>query len=247
MLDEDLKALLQSGEAKERIQLPVEIGLILKDGEHHLIGLVGGLPVFHTTYSIDADHRHAQTTIDYMKTNLWSTVFSTVNALSQEATHLPQYEDRKQVARLWSEQLAEQTKKDALRRQTNEIKRAQREAATLKPILKSHRSRANLLKRSLAAIAELRGKQKHVSQRAVAAIVYDRRERYQLDGASAQYWRELKQGFGRPASKTFAMLLKVNKRWEQLTSDEKSELNCPESPNINKTWGKKTRKKAPFA
>ena len=32
VLDENLKALLQRGEAKERIQLPVEIGLILNDG-----------------------------------------------------------------------------------------------------------------------------------------------------------------------------------------------------------------------
>jgi hypothetical protein len=243
MIDDDLKALLQQGTVKEHIRLPVEVGLIHKDDDHHLVAFVGGLPVFHSTYTVDANHRQIRAGIEYIKTNLQSAVFTTVRALGREAVELPAYRSRNQAARLWAGDLALQTKLDALRRQKHEIKRAQSEAVTLEPILKSHQWRANLIKRSLAAIAELRLKKKRISQRAVAAIVYKRPERYQLDGASAQYWRELNQGFSRPAGETFAMLSKVNKTWDQLSTDEKSELNCPESKNINKLRKKQTRKK----
>jgi hypothetical protein len=250
MIDEESKVVLQGGEIKEQIRLPVEVGLIVKDGEHHLVAFVGGLPVFQYTYPTGAKDRQIRAASDYIKKNLTMSVFNLVSALGREAVELQGYDRRKAVARLWSESLARQVKQDAMRRQKQEISRTEREATTLEPILKSHQWRANLLKRSLAAIAELRVKKKRVSQRAVAAIVYNRRDRYQLDGASSQYWRELSDGFGRPASETFAKLVKVNKRWEQLTTNERSELNCPESltspesPSINKRKRKKPRKKS---
>jgi hypothetical protein len=243
LIDDDLKNLVQGGEIRERIQLPVEVGLICKDGEQHLIAFVGGLPAFQYTYPKKTSGRKVSAAIGHLRTNLWSTVFSLVKMLGQEAVELPGFEKRREVARLWSKAVAKQSKQDATGRQKHEISRTESEAATLNPILKSHHWRANLLKRSLAAMAELRQEKKRISQTAVAAIVYKRRARYQLESASSQYWRELTQGFGRPASQTFAMLSKVNKTWEELTSDERSELNCPESTSVNTFKVKKTRKK----
>lgn len=93
--------MLRGGKVKERLRLPVEVGLILKDGEHHLLAFVGGLPVFQYTYPIDADDRQIRAASDYMGTNLSRAVFSIVSMLGHEAVELPAYEKRTEVARLW--------------------------------------------------------------------------------------------------------------------------------------------------
>ena len=243
LIDEELRTLLESGEIADRIQFPVEVALIRKSGEQHLIAFVGGTPVFQSTYSNSVSSLEVRAAIDYIRKNLWSAVFATISIVGHEAVQLPGYEKRKKVALLWAEEIAKQTKAEVLRRQQDEISRVKREAASLRPVLKDHRWRADLLSRSLTAIAELRQKKRPVSQKTVAPIVYDRREVHQLESASAQYWRELKEGFGRPASKTFEALVGVKKTWDELTSNERSELNCPESSRINRKSKKSTSKK----
>jgi hypothetical protein len=243
LIDNELKELLANGEITERIQLPVEVGLVKKDGEKHLIAFVGGTPVFHSTYPADISHTQPHAALNYIRKNLWSAVFGTLSDLGFEAAQLPEYEDHKKTARLWADDVGARAKDKALRRQRDEIKRLGREAAALKPIIKDHRWRVELLRRSLAAIAELRQKKRPLSQKTVAAIVYDRQEIYETDSASAQYWRELKEGFGRPTSETFKRLVAVNKTWEELTRDEKSDLNCPETGRINRKGRKSPAKK----
>lgn len=244
LIDEELKELLAKGEFVEKIQLPVEVGLVKKDGEKHLIAFVGGAPVFHYTYPANADHSQVRAAGNYVKKNLWSAVFGVVSALGVEAVRLPEYEDRKEIAREWAEDIGSQAKADALRRQRNEIKRLEREAKSLAPIIRDHKWRVDLLKRSLAAIAELRRKKRPILQKTVAPIVYGRREIHELESASAQYWRELTQGFGSPAKETFGKLVAVNKTWEELTRDEKSELNCPEAGRVNRRRRKSPEKKS---
>ncbi len=243
LIDDELKQLLVDGEITYSIQLPIEVGLIKKNGEKHLVAFVGGTPVFHSTYAANANHAQVRAALDYMKKNLWSAVFSIVSDLGVEAVQLPEYENRKEVARHWAEDAGDRAKAEARRRQQDEIKHQEREAKNVAPIIKDHKWRVDLLRRSLAAIAELRQKKKPLSQKNVAPIVYNRREIHELESASAQYWRELKQGFGRPASETFERLVAVNKTWEELTRDEKSELNCPESGRINKSRRKSPAKK----
>jgi hypothetical protein len=243
LIDDELKELLVDGEITDRIQLPVEIGLIKKNDEKHLVAFVGGTPVFHSTYAANTNHVQVRAALEYMKKNLWSAVFSIVSDLGVEAVQLPEYENRKEVARQWAEDVGERAKAEARRRQRNEIKRQEREARNVAPIIKEHQWRVDLLRRSLAAIAELRRKKKPLSQKTIAPIVYNRREIHELESASAQYWRELKVGFGRPASETFERLVAVNKTWEELTRDEKSDLNCPESGRINSRRRKSPAKK----
>lgn len=233
-IDDELKSLLLNGKITDRIQLPVEVGLVEKDNEKHLVAFVGGTPVFHSTYLVNADHLVVRSAISYIKKNLWNAVFGIVSDLGYEAAQLPEYENRKKIARLWAEDVGSRSKANALRRQQDEIKRLSREAATFEPVIRDHRWRADLLRRSLAAIAELRHKKKTVSQKTVAPIVYGRQDAHSKESAQAQYWRELKEGFGRPASKTFDRLVTVNKIWEDLTSDEKSDLNCPEAKRVNR-------------
>lgn len=242
-IDSELEELLASGKLIDPIKLPVEVGLIKKDGEKHLVAFVGGFPVFHSTYPSSADNRHVRAAVDYLKKNLWSAVFSIVSELGFEAVQLPEYESCNKNARLWAEEVGSRARAEALRRQRDEIRRLARENATYKPVIKDHKRRVDLLRRSLAAIAELRRKKERLSQKAVAAIVYGRLEAYGRESASAQYWRELKQGFGRPASETFRRLVAVNKTWEQLKPDEKNDLNCPEAGRVNKRRRKSPRKK----
>ncbi|MBV8859011.1 MAG: hypothetical protein JOZ02_18910 [Acidobacteria bacterium] len=182
-------------------------------------------------------------TTNYMKKNLWSAIFGVVSALGVEAVRLPEYENRKETARLWAEDIGNQIKGDALQRQRNEIKRLELEVENLAPIIRDHEWRADLLKRSLAAIAELRRKKKSILQKTVAPIVYGRWEIHELESASAQYWRELREGFGRPARETFGKLVAMNKTWEELTRDEKSDLNCPEAGRVNRRRRKTLTKK----
>ncbi|MEK6280776.1 MAG: hypothetical protein AABN95_10520 [Acidobacteriota bacterium] len=243
LIDNELRELLANGEMTEQIQLPVEVGLVKKDGEKHLVAFVGGTPVSHSIYPANADQLQVRAAIDYMRKNLWSAVFGTVSDLGFEAVQLPEYESRKKTSREWAEDVGSRAKAKALQRQQDEIKRLGRETAALDPVMKDHLWRAELLRRSLAAIEELRRKKKQLSQKAVAQLVYGRRERYELDSASAQYWRELKEGFGRPASETFGKLASVNKTWEELTRDEKSDLNCPEAGRVNRRRRKSPAKK----
>ncbi|MBV8856978.1 MAG: hypothetical protein JOZ02_08620 [Acidobacteria bacterium] len=56
LIDEELKELLATGEFVDKIQLPVEVGLVKKGGEKHLIAFVGGAPVFHYTYPANITH-----------------------------------------------------------------------------------------------------------------------------------------------------------------------------------------------
>ncbi|HYX73046.1 MAG TPA: hypothetical protein VE732_09765 [Nitrososphaera sp.] len=244
LIDDELKDLLVNGEFTDRIQLAVEVGLVTKDDEQHLVAFVGGTPIFHSTYPANADHLVVRAAISYMKKNLWNAVFGLVRDLGYEAVQLPEYENRKKIARLWAEDVGSRAKAKALRRQQDEIKRLEREAATFEPVIKDHQWRADLLRRSLAAIAELRLKKKPVSQKTIAPIVYGRQDLHSKESAQAQYWRELKEGFGRPASKTFARLVAINKTWEELTSDEKSDLNCPEAERVNRRRRKLPEKKA---
>jgi hypothetical protein len=156
---------------------------------------------------------------------------------------LPEYESRKRNARRWAEDVGSRAKAKALQRQQHEIKRREREIFALKPIKNDHLWRVDLLRRSLAAIAELRRKKKALTQTTVAQIVYGRLERYELDSASAQYWRELREGFGRPSRETFSRLKSINKTWEELTIREKSDLNCPEAGRLNRKRRKPSAKK----
>lgn len=102
---------MQGGEIRERIQLPVEVGLICKDGEQHLIAFVGGLPAFQYTYPKNTSGRKVSAAIGYLRTNLWSTVSSLVKMLGQEAVELPGFEKRREVTRLWSKAVAKQVSK----------------------------------------------------------------------------------------------------------------------------------------
>jgi len=244
LIDEELKELLAKGEFVDKIQLPVEVGLVKKDGEKHLIAFVGGAPVFHSTYPVNASHLQVRAATDYMRKNLWNAVFGVVSALGVEAVRLPEYENRKETTRQWADDIGNQAKADALRRQRNEIKRLEREARSLAPIIRDHEWRVDLLRRSLAAIAELRREKKPILQKTVAPIVYGRREIHELESASAQYWRELAQGFGRPAKETFNKLVAVNRTWEELSKNEKSDLNCPEAGRLNIRRRKTPAKKA---
>jgi hypothetical protein len=207
LIDPELKELLENGKTKTRVELPVEVGLVTRDKEKHLVAFVGGTPVFHSIYSPSASTLQVQATVDYIKKNLWSAVFSTVSDLGFEAVELPQYDSRKKNARQWAEDVGGRAKAKALQRQQQEIERLWRETATLQPLKKDHLWRIDLLRRSLAAIAELRQNKKPILQKTVAQIVYSRRQCFELDSASAQYWRELKEGFGRPASETFSRLI----------------------------------------
>ena len=49
-IDSELEELLADGKIIDPIKLPVEIGLVKKDGEKHLVAFVGSFPVFHSTY-----------------------------------------------------------------------------------------------------------------------------------------------------------------------------------------------------
>jgi hypothetical protein len=244
LIDDELKELLVGGDLTDRIQLPVEVGLVEKDDEKHLVAFVGGIPVFHSTYPANADHLVVGAAISYIKKNLWNAVFGIVSDLGNEAVQLPEYEDRKKTARLWAEDVGGRAKAKALRRQQDEIKRLGREAATFEPVIRDHQWRTDLLRRSLAAIAKLRRKKRPISQKTVAPIVYGRQDPHSKESAQAQYWRELKEGFGRPASETYDRLVAVNKTWEELTSDEKSDLNCPEAKRVNRRRRKLPEKKA---
>lgn len=243
LIDNELKEFLTSGEITDRIQLPVEVGLVKKDGEKHLVAFVGGIPVFHFTYPASANHSQVRAAIYYLRKNLWSTIFGIVKNLGDEAVKLPDFENRKEIARLWAEDRGNQAKSEARQRQRNEIKRIEREATNLDPIIKDHEWRADLLRRSLAAIGELRRKKKSVTQKTVAPIVYGRQEVHELESAWVQYGRELKEGFGRPARETFKRLVSVDKTWEELTGDEKSDLNCPEAERVNRRRRKLSAKK----
>lgn len=243
LIDNDLEELLAHGEMIEPIQMPVEVGLLNKDGEKHLVAFVGGTPVFHSTYPSNAESLQVHAAIEYVKKNLWSAVFNTVSDLGFEAVQLAEYESRRKNARQWAEDVGRRAKDKALRRQQDEITRLGRESATLDPIRKDHLRRADLLRRSLAAIAELRRKKKRLSQKSVAQLVYRRHEPHEFESASAQYWRELKDGFRRRPSETFKRMLSLSKTWEQLTLEEKSDLNCPETSRVNKKRKKSAAKR----
>ena len=243
LIDDELKELLVSGEIADRTRLLVEVRLIIKDGEKHLVAFVGGAPVFHSTYPADAEHSQERAAMDYIRKNLWGAVFGLVSDLGVEAVQLPQSDNRKEVARLWAEEIGDRAKAEARRRQRDEIRRQERGARNFAPVIRDHEWRVDLLRGSLAAIVELRKSKKPLSQKAVAPIVYGREEVHELESAAAQYWRELTEGFGRPASETFKRLLAVNKTWEELTKDEKSDLNCPESGRVNRRRRKSPAKK----
>jgi hypothetical protein len=58
------KDLLVNGETKDPILLPVEVGLVKKDGEKHLVAFVGGTTVFQYTYPTTADTLQVQAAVD---------------------------------------------------------------------------------------------------------------------------------------------------------------------------------------
>lgn len=243
LIDNELKKLLQDGEFIEQIELPVEVGLLRNGSEKHLVAFVGGTPVFHYTYPANVGALLARAAVDYVKRNLWRAVFSTVSGLGSEAVELPEYVERKKVARLWAKETGDAAKVDALQRQQAEIERQGREARSLEPLKRDHEWRVDLLRSSLEAIAELRRKKKGVSQKTVAPMVYHRLDVHQKESALSQYGRELREGFGRPARVTFTQIAAVNKTWNELTLQERSDLNCPEPERLNRRRRKGPAKK----
>lgn len=97
VINDELEELLAHGEMMEPIQMPVEVGLLRKDGEKHLVAFVGGTPIFHSTYPSSADSLQVRDGIEYIK-NLWRAVFNTVSDLGFEALQLPEYECRRRNA-----------------------------------------------------------------------------------------------------------------------------------------------------
>src|SRR4051794_35082452 len=112
--ENEMREIFEQGKVTDSIQMPVEVQLVKKGEEKHLIALVKGWPVSHSIYLASSDYLQVRAAFEYLKKNIFSVVFSAVSELTFEAVKLPEYENRAKVARMWAEDLGECSKARAL-------------------------------------------------------------------------------------------------------------------------------------
>jgi hypothetical protein len=127
--------------------------------------------------------------------------------------------------REWIEFIRNKARDGAKTRLQDAEGKRRRETKSRAPALRRHRRRADLIRRSLEAIAELRRRRKkdrgksRITQKMVAPFIYNRRGIESLESVQSQYSREL-----RKAGVRFSKLVEVNKKWDELTLEERSDL-----------------------
>ena len=232
--DEKLREILRGGEVIYNVQIPTQVCFVRKGDEVHLVAKLPGLPpsIAHT-YS-EGFTRSVSDCYDYLWMNLGNALRASAHQLLREVlvhTLCVEPRQRKRCARQLASDASKATHEASLQRQLNEIDRWERKDANEKPVLDDHMFRVNMVKDALAAIAEIRKKRQKdfrysepppVTQKDVAYYLLKDRHNDEYS-AAAQFNRRWKET-GIP----FRKMLKVNKTWDELTSDEKSALNCPE-------------------
>ena len=220
---------IEGSELVDSVLVEANVFLLLKDGNYFLAASCDRAPVFiQQTENI----REAQLGLEHYRDNLSHYVFATVSNFRAEALELPHVEKPRKYARERAKKFGRVAEKAALIRQRRALQQRQRAEASERPIIDDHLWRIDLIRRSLTALADIRaehkrkyryGKSPAITQKDVARRVY---KDSRLESAAVQFNREWK-ATGIP----FERLLAVNKTWDELTFEERSNLNCPEVIN----------------